>query len=91
VDLADASLGLGRALEGQARRAKAASEGIIGWREAACVYDEGLQVAVSLAAENHVVGRSARLLADLREGRARCEKALGPAGTAQLTPGRSGP
>ncbi len=91
VDLADVSLGLGRALEAQVLRTAEATDRAGTWREAASVYDEGLQVAVSLDAEKHLVGRGAHLLGDLREGRARCAKALRPADAAQLTPARPSP
>ena len=91
VDLVKASLGLGRSLETRALRTVSASEAARVWSEAASVYDQTLGLAVSLEKEMRLVGRSARLVGDLREGRARCAAALAPARPAQLTPTRSSP
>ena len=79
VDLVKASLGLGRSLETRALRTVSASEAARAWSEAASVYDQTLGLAVSLEKEMRLVGRSARLVGDLREGRARCAAALAPA------------
>jgi non-specific serine/threonine protein kinase/serine/threonine-protein kinase len=76
ADFVEASLGLGRALEAQALRARSASERGPAWREAGSIYDEGLRVALALEKEKHLVGKSARLVGELRQGRARCDEAL---------------
>ena len=73
VDLADVSLGLGQALEAQARRAASRRGRTPGAKPRRSTTRP--PIAVALDAEKHLVGQR-RLLGELREGRARCEKAL---------------
>jgi tetratricopeptide (TPR) repeat protein len=91
VDLAEASLGLGLALEGAARRAGAAAARQGLWREAGSTYEEGLRLALALEQQHHLVGPHARIPDELRKGRARCEAALQLREASKLTPGHSSP
>jgi eukaryotic-like serine/threonine-protein kinase len=91
LDFVEAGLGLGRALEARARGAKSLSERAEAWREAGLIYDEGLQVALVLEKEKHLVAKRARLVGELRQGKARCDEALERLGVAQLTAARRRP
>jgi eukaryotic-like serine/threonine-protein kinase len=91
ADFVETSVGLGRALEARARGEGSASARAQAWREAGPVYDEGLRVALALEKEKRLVGKSARLVGELRQGRARCDEALGRLSADQLTPARRSP
>jgi eukaryotic-like serine/threonine-protein kinase len=91
VDFVETSLGLGRALEAQARSARSPFERAQAWREAGRVYDEGFRVAIALEEEKHLVGKSARLVGELRQGQARRDAALAYLPAPQLTPAGSRP
>jgi hypothetical protein len=88
VDFVEASLGLGHALETQARGAASSSARAQAWREAEPLYDEALRMALALEKEKRLVGKSRLFVADLRQGRARCDEALARLPLAELTPAR---
>jgi len=91
VDFVEASLGLGRALEAEAQRARSNSARGQAFREARSTYEAALPLALSLEGEKRLVGKSKRLVAELRQAQARCDEALGPFRASQLTPARPSP
>ena len=48
-------------------------------------------MALSLEAEKRLVGKSTRLVGELRQAQARCDEALGSVRASQLTPARPSP